>query len=267
MLKVPHLHAVKAEERVLAKHRLRRAHRPLAVPEKKQASVAEAAGGIDVMQACGNTPSLVRKLSEQQKDSLLVGRVEVIRGFVEKAGRRVLAEQHGNLESSALSAGKRIYRPFFESPKFHSGESLPGQAAVIGALPPPEVQVRVPVHVFDTRRQVNRAIRDLTHELDRTPTDEEWLELFDRAHERNLRIVLMPKILLSDPRGNEWRGKIQPTSWDAWFEEPLLNGSVPQMISIFAGGVEIEFHEDGFEPNGSSSQATATRLRPSPVPA
>lgn len=52
----------------------------------------------------------------------------------------------------------------------------------------------------------------------RTPTDDEWLELFDLAHEQGLRIVLMPKILLSDPRGNEWRGKIQPTSWDAWFD-------------------------------------------------
>jgi hypothetical protein len=60
---------------------------------------------------------------------------------------------------------------------------------------------------------------DIWTDPERTPTDEEWLELFDRAHERNLRIVLMPKILLSDPRGNEWRGKIQPTSWDAWFEE------------------------------------------------
>ena len=50
VLKVPHLYAVKAEERVLAKHRLRRAHRPLAVPEKKQASVAEAAGQGQIVQ-------------------------------------------------------------------------------------------------------------------------------------------------------------------------------------------------------------------------
>jgi hypothetical protein len=32
----------------------------------------------------------------------------------------------------------------FESLKFHSGESLPGKAAVIGAFPSPEVQVWVP---------------------------------------------------------------------------------------------------------------------------
>jgi len=59
---------------------------------------------------------------------------------------------------------------------------------------------------------------DIRTDPKRTPTDDEWLELFDLAHEQGLRIVLMPKILLSDPRGNEWRGKIQPTSWDAWFD-------------------------------------------------
>jgi hypothetical protein len=59
---------------------------------------------------------------------------------------------------------------------------------------------------------------DIRTDPKRTPTDDEWLELFDLAHNQGLRIVLMPKILLSDPRGNEWRGKIQPTSWDAWFD-------------------------------------------------
>jgi len=34
-------------------------------------------------------------------------------------------------------------------------------------------QVRLPVHVFDTRRQVNRAIRELTTDLGRAPTEEE----------------------------------------------------------------------------------------------
>ncbi len=53
----------------------------------------------------------------------------------------------------------------------------------------------------------------------RMPTDDEWLELFAQAHDLDLRVVLMPKILLSDPRGNNWRGKIQPTSWDEWFDQ------------------------------------------------
>ena len=59
----------------------------------------------------------------------------------------------------------------------------------------------------------------ITTDPQRNITDEEWLKLFDLAHGLKLRIVLMPKILLSDPRGNDWRGKIQPTSWDAWFDD------------------------------------------------
>lgn len=48
------------------------------------------------------------------------------------------------------------------------------------------------------------------------PSDEVWLELIDVAHEAGLKVVLMPKILLAKPNG-KWRGKIQPTSWGAWF--------------------------------------------------
>jgi hypothetical protein len=54
---------------------------------------------------------------------------------------------------------------------------------------------------------------------DETPTDDEWLRLFALARQRGLRVVLMPKILLSDPRAKDWRGKIRPTSWDEWFHQ------------------------------------------------
>lgn len=54
---------------------------------------------------------------------------------------------------------------------------------------------------------------------DDTPTDEEWMHLFALARHDGLRVVLMPKILLSDPRGKNWRGKIRPTSWDEWFDQ------------------------------------------------
>jgi hypothetical protein len=54
---------------------------------------------------------------------------------------------------------------------------------------------------------------------DETPSDEDWLRIFAVARDRGLRIILMPKVLLSDPRGNAWRGKIQPTSWDEWFAQ------------------------------------------------
>jgi len=56
-------------------------------------------------------------------------------------------------------------------------------------------------------------------ESDGVPTEAQWLELFRIAHGSGLRIVLMPKVLLSDPRDGGWRGKIAPVSWEAWFDQ------------------------------------------------
>ncbi len=52
-----------------------------------------------------------------------------------------------------------------------------------------------------------------------TPSPREWQEIFDIAHKNGLRVILMPIILLSDPRGTEWRGVISPPSWDDWFDQ------------------------------------------------
>lgn len=52
-----------------------------------------------------------------------------------------------------------------------------------------------------------------------TPTDEVLCQLFDHAHKSGLRVILMPKILLTDPRGGAWRGKIKPPTWDGWFNQ------------------------------------------------
>lgn len=51
-----------------------------------------------------------------------------------------------------------------------------------------------------------------------TPSAEQWKEIIAIAHGKGLRVILMPIILLSDPRGNEWRGVINPPSWDDWFD-------------------------------------------------
>jgi hypothetical protein len=50
------------------------------------------------------------------------------------------------------------------------------------------------------------------------PTREQMLELFARAKQKNLRIQLMPIVLLQNPRGNEWRGTIKPDLWSTWFD-------------------------------------------------
>ncbi len=52
-----------------------------------------------------------------------------------------------------------------------------------------------------------------------TPSPEEWRQIFKIAHENGLRVIFMPIILLSKPRGSEWRGVINPPNWDDWFEQ------------------------------------------------
>jgi hypothetical protein len=54
---------------------------------------------------------------------------------------------------------------------------------------------------------------------ERTPHPDDMEELFVIAQANDLRIIFMPKILLSEPRGSEWRGRIQPPSWADWFDQ------------------------------------------------
>lgn len=53
---------------------------------------------------------------------------------------------------------------------------------------------------------------------ERMPTADQWRAIIAAAHRHNLRVVLMPIILLDKPRGTEWRGEISPPNWDVWFE-------------------------------------------------
>lgn len=54
-----------------------------------------------------------------------------------------------------------------------------------------------------------------------SPNKEQFAKLIKRAHERGLKVELMPVLLLKNPRGTEWRGVIQPTDWDQWFSSYL----------------------------------------------
>jgi len=58
-------------------------------------------------------------------------------------------------------------------------------------------------------------------DLRKCPTRRDFARLIRHAHRRGLRVVIMPVVLLSNPRGSEWRGVIQPDSWDTWFSEYL----------------------------------------------
>jgi hypothetical protein len=62
-------------------------------------------------------------------------------------------------------------------------------------------------------------VDSLVIEMDPSCSPDQWLALLALAHGHGMRVVLMPKVLLSDPRGGAWRGKIRPPSWDAWFDQ------------------------------------------------
>ncbi len=72
----------------------------------------------------------------------------------------------------------------------------------------------------------------------RGPTRAQLVALLRHARQRGMTTALMPQVLLTHPRGNEWRGKINPEHWDPWWR------SYEQMIDYFLGvanetGVDI----------------------------
>jgi len=53
----------------------------------------------------------------------------------------------------------------------------------------------------------------------RSPPDNRIKSLIAHAHDEGLQVVLMPIVLLENPRAGEWRGKINPRRWDDWWED------------------------------------------------
>ena len=50
------------------------------------------------------------------------------------------------------------------------------------------------------------------------PSPEKLGELIQYAHNKKLRVILMPLVLLESPKGNEWRGVIHPEVWEEWWD-------------------------------------------------
>lgn len=53
----------------------------------------------------------------------------------------------------------------------------------------------------------------------KVPSDEDFRILIRHARQMELDVIVMPIVLLSNPRGSEWRGVIQPPNWDTWWEQ------------------------------------------------
>lgn len=53
----------------------------------------------------------------------------------------------------------------------------------------------------------------------KVPAHDEFVALLKHARKLGLRVILMPTVLLSHPRGSEWRGVIEPPEWDDWWRQ------------------------------------------------
>lgn len=74
--------------------------------------------------------------------------------------------------------------------------------------------------VVDARQEHGGSSR-IYMDVRSTPTPDQLGDLIQYAKKKNLRVILMPIVLLDKPRGNEWRGKIEPEGefgWDNWWE-------------------------------------------------
>jgi len=67
--------------------------------------------------------------------------------------------------------------------------------------------------------QENCSSSSLFLEYRKVPTDERLRKLIRLARRLGLRVILMPIVLLENPRAGEWRGKIDPPRLDDWWED------------------------------------------------
>ena len=67
--------------------------------------------------------------------------------------------------------------------------------------------------------QENCASTSIFIDARRSPSTDRIKALIGHARQRKLQVMLMPLVLLENPRSGEWRGKIEPRDWDDWWED------------------------------------------------
>ncbi len=81
--------------------------------------------------------------------------------------------------------------------------------------------------VVDARQENGRSSR-IYLDMRMTPTPDQLAALIARAKAKKLRVILMPIVLLDNPRDTEWRGTLAPENWTEWW------ASYRDMIGHFA---------------------------------
>ncbi len=93
--------------------------------------------------------------------------------------------------------------------------------------------------------QQNASSASVYVDRQRTPSDERLVGMLEVADELKLRTVLMPIVLLTHPRGSEWRGQIDPPDWSAWwasYSEYILHYAALAQehgVDVFIVGSEL----------------------------
>ncbi len=79
----------------------------------------------------------------------------------------------------------------------------------------------------------------------KSPDPQDLEQVLRYAKKKGLRTALMPIVLLAEPRGNEWRGKIRPENWSLWWKsyETAMDGFLKIAITtdtdVFSIGSEL----------------------------
>ena len=90
--------------------------------------------------------------------------------------------------------------------------------------------------VVDTRQE-NGKSSHIYLDYRMTPTTDQLGDLIDYAKKKELRVILMPIVLLDKPINGEWRGTILPESWDEWWD------SYRDVMQVFSSVAEVH-HAD-----------------------
>ena len=74
------------------------------------------------------------------------------------------------------------------------------------------------VNLIVAAYQENASSSSMFVDARKTPPDARVKEVIAYARSRDLQVIVMPILLLENPRAGEWRGKIAPADWDAWWQ-------------------------------------------------
>ncbi len=101
--------------------------------------------------------------------------------------------------------------------------------------------------------QTHGGTTDLVRDPSRCPTDAQLEAIIKHAKAKGLAVHLMPIVLYAEPRDNEWRGKLMPDDWDAWWSNytthMLRFARLAQRsgVDMFSVGSELLSTEDQTE--------------------